>query len=459
MPGIIARRLLSQGRDATDDGSTCDDDIDDCYAPYDELDLMMIRTASGGLAIFCSFTIIFSYLRFKALRVPSFEIVVWLAASDICANSSYAFFGNPKDGTTECQVQAMAMQFFDMATILWSLTIGYTLYSNVVMQQQFTSRCAMHSFVWGTSFVLMMLPLIYGNYGQADKDEDTWCWIKPDNGGNEMRFYVFFGPIWSTFFLSAFFYISTIRVLNKYTEVASEVETQRKLRKLAANLKWYPLLFIFSWAFITVVRVMDWVGQKKKPWITIVQVALLPDAVQAILNTLAYGLTPAVLEKWGELRNQMLAEGSCFPLFRIDPLWERERNSEMDGTVHTVYSSVGNGLKDSPASDSDDESNSSGMNDSLNQGHKKSFGDTRREGECVCGCGGTKEAGGCLICKRPDDWTDVQRTDNLVSRCPVHVPLCRVPHHHPAPAPRPNPTAHFHKRHAPFRRKGPTAVH
>jgi len=130
-----------------------------------------------------------------------------------------------------------------------------------------------------------------------------------DNGGNEMRFYVFFGPIWSTFFLSAFFYISTIRVLNKcvdylgeppshhrhrhrhrhyrrhpthtlysrhsrrrYTEVASEVETQMKLRKLAANLKWYPLLFIFSWAFITVVRVMDWVGNKKPAWITIVQV-------------------------------------------------------------------------------------------------------------------------------------------------------------------------------------------
>ena len=49
MPGIIARRLLSQGRDATDDGSTCDDDIDDCYAPYDELDLMMIRTGNPNL--------------------------------------------------------------------------------------------------------------------------------------------------------------------------------------------------------------------------------------------------------------------------------------------------------------------------------------------------------------------------------------------------------------------------
>ena len=127
-------------------------------------------------------------------------------------------------------------------------------------------------------------------------------------------------------------------------------------------------------------------------------------------------MTPAVLEKWGELWNQMLAEGSCFPLFRIDPLWDNKRDSELDGTVHTVYSSVGHGLKDSPTSDSDDESNSSGMNDSLNRGHKKSFGDSRREGECVCGCGGTKEAGGCLTCKRPTDWTsDLQRTDDLVS--------------------------------------------
>ena len=44
-----------------------------------------------------------------------------------------------------------------------------------------------------------------------------------DNGGNEMRFYVFFGPIWSTFFLSAFFYISTIRVLNKCVDYSSVV--------------------------------------------------------------------------------------------------------------------------------------------------------------------------------------------------------------------------------------------
>lgn len=58
----------------------------------------------------------------------------------------------------------------------------------------------------------------------------------------------------------------------RYTEVASEAETQVKLQKLAANLKWYPLLFIFSWAFITVVRVMDWVGNPKPEWFTIVQV-------------------------------------------------------------------------------------------------------------------------------------------------------------------------------------------
>ena len=59
------------------------------------------------------------------------------------------------------------------------------------------------------------------------------------------------------------------------------METQRKLRKLAANLKWYPLLFIFSWAFITVVRVMDWVGNKKPEWFTIVQVSESVDSVHA----------------------------------------------------------------------------------------------------------------------------------------------------------------------------------
>lgn len=46
MMGSIARRLIAQGHEATDDGSSCDDDPDDCYEPYDELVLMMIRTGN-----------------------------------------------------------------------------------------------------------------------------------------------------------------------------------------------------------------------------------------------------------------------------------------------------------------------------------------------------------------------------------------------------------------------------
>ena len=89
----------------------------------------------------------------------------------------------------------------------------------------------------------------------------------------------------------------------------------------------------------------------------------------------------------------------------------------MDGTVHTVYSSVGQGLmKGSPNSDSDDESNSSGANETLKEGqNNKSFSD-KKEGKCVCGCGGTREPGGCLVCKRPTELAPgLQDANSLVS--------------------------------------------
>ena len=121
----------------------------------------------------------YSYLRFRALRKSALEVVVWLAISDIFANATYALFGNPGDDKSICLAQAVSMQFFDMAAILWSLIISFSLYSTVVVQKRQLSRIGMHSGVWGTSLVLSLLPLYKGNYGQADRDADTWCWIDP----------------------------------------------------------------------------------------------------------------------------------------------------------------------------------------------------------------------------------------------------------------------------------------
>ena len=67
-------------------------------------------------------------------------------------------------------------------------------------------------------------------------------------------------------------------------------------------------------------------------------------------------------------------------------------------------------------SDSDDESNSSGANETLKEGqNNKSFSD-KKEGKCVCGCGGTREPGGCLVCKRPTELAPgLQDANSLVS--------------------------------------------
>mmetsp|Transcript_29849 Transcript_29849/g.69296 ORF Transcript_29849/g.69296 Transcript_29849/m.69296 type:complete len:202 (+) Transcript_29849:121-726(+) len=161
-----------------------------------ETNIWVVSTAMGILSILAGLSIIYSYFRFETLRKFSFELVVFLAISDIGSNMTY-FLGHRAElvGEGLCTLQGMTQQFFELASVLWTVVIGLTLWSSVVRQVKMENRAAMHGFAWGTSFIIMLLPLSTDSYGPAG----SWCWIKDKMPGTVWRYIVFYVPLWLAF--------------------------------------------------------------------------------------------------------------------------------------------------------------------------------------------------------------------------------------------------------------------
>ena len=100
-----------------------------------------------------------------------------LACTSILANIVYVM--QPGDrvnetGTFLCTFQGFWMNFFDLATIGWTLIIALSLYRAVVKQSKIFERSVQHAVVWGCAFFLSAMPLITESYGNSG----PWCWIK-----------------------------------------------------------------------------------------------------------------------------------------------------------------------------------------------------------------------------------------------------------------------------------------
>ena len=142
---------------------------------------------------------------------------MWLSISDMGMGVSY-FLGNPSSGDPRCYAQAMVMNFFELASVLWTVVIAYTLYRLIINQK--TSVHLMgrfHVFAFGIPLVGTLLPLFTSSYGNTG----AWCWITtPEDAaadqvkgvdwldkGTMWLVLVFYLPLWLAIIYNSFVYV------------------------------------------------------------------------------------------------------------------------------------------------------------------------------------------------------------------------------------------------------------
>jgi len=234
------------------------DDYDSAFSPHHEHVLLSITITESALSFICSAIIVLSYLKFTRLRKFSLQLVFWLSLSDMGVCVSY-FFGDPTDGTLRCYSQAMIMSFFELASVLWTTVIAYTLFRLIILQKTSVHLInRFHAFAFGLPLLAMLMPLTTNSYGNSG----AWCWITTPSDnvatdptvqenffqqGTIWRLFLFYLPLWLAIGFNTGVYILVTNALQRVAVTQTALQRPKYL-KMVKRLRLYPLILVFCWA-------------------------------------------------------------------------------------------------------------------------------------------------------------------------------------------------------------------
>ncbi|QDZ17997.1 G-protein coupled receptor [Chloropicon primus] len=266
----------------------------------DQHTLTVVNQVFSGFSVCGSALIICSYVLFPSLRKFSYKLVLMLSISDF-GNQGCSFLGNPNHEQALCAIQAVGIQFWSVASFLWTGAIAYVLRSTVIDKRtdiEGTYR-KMHVFIWALSFGAAVIP------SWAYAPTGAWCWIEgEDIGGKIMRFIFYYAPLWFVIGYNVFAYVSVIRYLRRVQLLANSINTNadsqpRFEMKAISRLGWYPCILIFCHTFATINRIQNWVSPHN-PSFVLFLLHTCTQSLTGFLNCVAYGLNHAVRSAWFE---------------------------------------------------------------------------------------------------------------------------------------------------------------
>lgn len=315
--------------------------------------LVMIAVCEAAIAITFSCVIIFSFWRFKLLRGRRQQPILFMSIADVGANLA-AILGAGRDyspctvgvkpmmcptmGSAMCNFQGMSMQFFELASVLWSFVLAFTLWRTMLGDKIMGRACKSHVVVWGLSLGLTILPASTRSYGPAG----PWCWIDGSTTGTMWRFASFYVPVWIICVSDIAFMVSVFRRVRSFYDqglLAATDPAAEKLQRLTGMSRWFPVVLVFSWTIATSIRIYDWLdGHNSRQWVSILQVVFRGAFLQSVLNSIVYGFNPVVRAQWRALLDETcsstpggwclggweLKHCCCFP--------RQSRSGERDGT-------------------------------------------------------------------------------------------------------------------------------
>lgn len=145
-----------------------------------------VSTVVSVLSLLGSLFILCAYVMFKRLRTFTFSLVAMLSLTDM-GNQIFDMLQPPSQDiyrmqrgemevTDLCYAQAVGDTFFELASVLWTTAIAYTLYTVVIRKVKVAeSAVTMFKYAvvcYGIPTIATIAPAIDNAYGPAG----GWCW-------------------------------------------------------------------------------------------------------------------------------------------------------------------------------------------------------------------------------------------------------------------------------------------
>mmetsp|Transcript_3009 Transcript_3009/g.7176 ORF Transcript_3009/g.7176 Transcript_3009/m.7176 type:complete len:313 (-) Transcript_3009:48-986(-) len=242
------------------------------------------------------------FFLLKSQRKFLMRLVVYISVSDfwLCIGN---LLGKPPRDSSRCNVQAMMLTYFSLASTLWTAVFAYALSAIVNRSEDVeASESSLHMVAWGLPMIALVPTLVIAQLGPAG----FWCWIENTPVGSVMRMLVFYVPLWTTMVYSLVVYWRMKRRIKRclrQAEIRPDFEdeedafgTTRRLQErvsLLQRLTVLPLVLFACWAIASMNRIWQiFFPDFDSPIIDALVCGTA--ALQGFGNALVYGSTPAV---------------------------------------------------------------------------------------------------------------------------------------------------------------------
>lgn len=259
-----------------------------------------------------SLFIILSWLLFTDMHFFSRKLIVYIAATDLFSSGAFLYAGIFKTGllsndgseaSLECTIQGFTLQFFVLASYLWTACFAYHLHQLITKKRKKAHQLEIyyHAVSWGIPILITIVLIVEkltmhsDIIGGADR---PWCWLTNHSSQSEsydmeqlQQFLMFYLPAVLIFSYNVSIYVFLARQVHG-TELGANIRKRVLL---------YLLVFSICAVWGLVHRIYQLFSKDHQPLIQLSYLESTFGPLQGFLNALVYGVSARVVVRYKRL--------------------------------------------------------------------------------------------------------------------------------------------------------------
>jgi hypothetical protein len=274
--------------------------------------IFVVLATSSSLSVAGSLFIILSWMLFTDMHFFSRKLIVYISATDLFSSAAFLYAAIRKTGvmsntgghaSLECTVQGFSLQFFVLASYLWTGCFAYHLHSLIANRRKKAHRLEVfyHAVSWGLPMLITIILVVERLSLQSDiigGADRPWCWLTNHASQHEslememiQQFALFYVPAVVVFCYNVMIYIKLAGIVHG-TELGSNIRKRVLL---------YLLVFLLCsvWGLAHRLYQAFTPGHQPLKWLSYAEAAIGP--LQGFLNAIVYGVSAKVVARYKRL--------------------------------------------------------------------------------------------------------------------------------------------------------------
>ena len=266
--------------------------------------LVLLVRVGGTLSVIGSVFIIVSYCLFRKSRKFSRRLLMYLTIADLFASVGWLLSGfekilNAKHPGVLCVVQGYLLQFFYLASFLWTACFAWHLFQLIWLKNRraYQLEWKYHLLSWGIPGAVCLYFAIRQVYfhepGMGGTKDRPWCWITSNNPNDKFeweQFVFFYFPLIAILLFNLFIYVLLLKRLRNNL---SGMEL-----KIRQRLLLYVGVFIFLSGWGLANRVYQFVSKTASPNYFLLCMDAICGPLQGFCNAIVYGINQKLRERY-----------------------------------------------------------------------------------------------------------------------------------------------------------------